>query len=130
MTRNSRGSHEHGEGTGRDGGVSANVRQRGRTRRGSTLLRKLARMPDVQATFQIFFQSVSTLLAFLLRIITPENTATASQEFDALVEWALPSIIAGEVAEAEAVGSGFIAEVESDPGACGRENLLGDAAVW
>ncbi|CAN0072477.1 unnamed protein product, partial [Ascophyllum nodosum] len=64
------------------------------------LVRALAPMEDAQASFQILRLSATSRLSHLLRTVPPSITGQAAANYDALVEWALASIIAGDGAAA------------------------------
>ena len=53
-------------------------------------------MEDAQASFQILRLSATSRLSHLLRIVPPSTTCQAAANYDALVEWTLASIIAGD----------------------------------
>ena len=57
-------------------------------------------MEDAQASFQILRLSATSRLSHLLRTVPPSITCQAAANYDALVEWALASIIAGDGAAA------------------------------
>ena len=63
-------------------------------------MRALVPMEDVQASFQILRLSATSRLSHLLRTVPPSITCQAAANYDALVEWALASIIAGDGAAA------------------------------
>ena len=58
------------------------------------LVRALVPMEDTQASFQILRLSATSRLSHLLRTVPPSITCQAAANYDALVEWALASIIA------------------------------------
>ena len=64
------------------------------------LVRALVPMDDAQASSQILRLSTVSRLSHLLRTVPPSITLEASRHFDALIEWALASIIAGDGAAA------------------------------
>ena len=64
------------------------------------LVRVLAPMEDAQVSFQILRLSATSRLSHLLRTVPPSITCQAAANYDALVEWALASIIAGDGAAA------------------------------
>ena len=71
------------------------------------LVRVLVSMEDAQASFQILRLSATSRLSHLLRAVPPSITCQAAANYDALVEWALASIIAGDGAAAVGLfGSG------------------------
>ena len=57
-------------------------------------------MEDAQAIFQILRLSATSRLSHLLRTVPSSITCQAAANYDALVEWALASIIAGNGAAA------------------------------
>ena len=64
------------------------------------LVRALVPMEDAQASFQILRLSATSRLSHLLRTVPPSITCQAAANYDALVEWALASIITGDGAAA------------------------------
>ena len=64
------------------------------------LVRELVLMEDAQASFQILRLSAASRLSHLLRTVPPSITCQAAADCDALVEWVLASIIAGDGAAA------------------------------
>ena len=64
------------------------------------LVRALVPMEDAQASFQILRLFATTRLSHLLQTVPPSITYQAVANYDALVEWALASIIAGDGAAA------------------------------
>ena len=60
------------------------------------LVRALVPMEDTQANFNILRLSATSRLSHLLRRVSPSFTCQAASNYDALVEWALASIIAGD----------------------------------
>ena len=68
---------------------------------------------DAQASFQILRLSATSRLSHLLRTVPPSITGQAAANYDALVEWALASIIAGD--GAAAAGLPTPEEVAHDP---------------
>ena len=64
------------------------------------LMRVLVPMKDAQASFQIFRLSAASRLSHLLRTVLPSITYQSAADYDALVEWALASIIVGDGADA------------------------------
>ena len=81
------------------------------------LVRALVPMDDAQADFQILRLSAVSRLPHLLRTVPPSITQEASRHFDALIERALASIIAGD--GATAVGLATPEEVANDPKSAG-----------
>ena len=78
------------------------------------LVRALVPMEDAQASFQILRLSATSRLSHLLRTVPPSIiTCQAAANYDALVEWALASIIAGD--GAAAAGLPTPEEVAHDP---------------
>ena len=64
------------------------------------LVRALVPMEDAQASFQILRLSATSRLSHLLRTVPRSITCQAAANYDALVEWALASTIAGDGAAA------------------------------
>ena len=64
------------------------------------LVRALVPVDDAQVSFQILRLSAVSRLLHLLRTLPPSITQEASRHFDALIEWALASIVAGDGAAA------------------------------
>ena len=91
------------------------------------LLRKLVKMEDAQASFQILRLSAVSRMTFLLRNVPPTVTKQAASDHDALVEWALASIIAGEGAATSGLASPE--EVRSNPELCKKQRVLGRYAL-
>jgi len=86
------------------------------------LVRALVPMDDAQASFQILRLSAVSRLSHLLRTVPPSITKEASRHFDALIEWALASIIAGDGAAAAGLPSPE--EVTNDPNICRKQTFL------
>ena len=84
-------------------------------------------MDDAQASFQIMRLSAVSRLSHLLRTVPPSITQEASRNFDALREWALASIIAGD--EAAAAGLPTPEEVANNPNVCSKQTFLGYEAL-
>ena len=80
------------------------------------LVRALVPMEEAQASFQILRLSAPSRLSHLLRTVPPSITCQAAANYDALVEWSLASIIAGD--GAFAVGLPTPEEVAHDPTVC------------
>ena len=80
------------------------------------LVRALVSMEDAQASFQIFRLPATSRLSHLLRTVPPSITCQAAANSDALVEWGLASIIAGD--GAAAAGLPTPEEVAHDPTVC------------
>ena len=91
------------------------------------LVRALVPMEDAQASFQILRLSVTSRLSHLLRTVPPCITCQTAANYDALVEWALASIIAGD--GAAAVGLPTPEEVAHDPTVCQNQTYLGHDAL-
>ena len=84
-------------------------------------------MEDAQASFQILRLSATSCLSHLLRPVPPSITCQAAANYDALVEWALASIIAGD--GAAAAGLPTPEEVAHDPTVCQNQTYLGHDAL-
>ena len=84
-------------------------------------------MEDAQASFQILRLSATSRLSHLLRTVPPSITCQAAANYDALVEWALASIIAG--GKASAAGLPMPEEVAHDPTVCQNHTYLGHEAL-
>ena len=80
------------------------------------LVRGLVPMEEAQASFQNMRLSATSRLSHLLRIVPPSITCQAAANYDALVEWALASIIADD--GAAAAGLPTPEEVVHDPTVC------------
>ena len=91
------------------------------------LVRALVPMEDAQASFQILRLSATSRLSHLLRTVPPSITCQAASNYDALVEWALASIIADD--GAAAVGLSTPEEVAHDPTVCQNRTYLGHDAL-
>ena len=91
------------------------------------LVRALAPMEDAQASFQILRLSATSRLSHLLRTVPPSITGQAAANYDALVEWAMASIIAGD--GAAAAGLPTPEEVAHDPTVCQNQTYLGHEAL-
>ena len=91
------------------------------------LVRALVPMEDAQASFQILRLSSASRLSHLLRTVPPSITCQAAANYDALVEWALASIIAGD--GAAAAGLPTPEEVAHDPTVCRIQTYLGHDAL-
>ena len=63
-------------------------------------MKALVSMKDSQASFQILRLSATVRFSHLLQTVPPSITCQAGENYDALAEWALASIIAGEGAAA------------------------------
>ena len=91
------------------------------------LVRALVPMEDAQASFQILRLSTTSRLSHLFRTIPPSITCQAAANYDALVEWALASIIAGD--GAAAAGLPTSEKVAYDPTVCQNQTYLGHDAL-
>ena len=87
----------------------------------------LVPMEDAQASFQILRLSATSRFSHLLRTVPPSITCQAAANYDASVEWALASIIAGD--GAAAAGLPTPAEVAHDPTVCQNQTFLGHDAL-
>ena len=91
------------------------------------LVRALVPMEDAQASFHILRLSATSRLSHLLRTVLPSITCQAAANYDALVVWALESIIAGD--RAAAAGLPPPEEVAHDPTVCQNPTYLGHEAL-
>ena len=91
------------------------------------LVRALVPMTDAQASLQILRLSAVFHLSHFFRTVPISITHKASAAYDALVEWALASIIAGDGAAAE--GPPAPEEVAHDPSECRNQIYLGHEAL-
>ena len=91
------------------------------------LVRALVPMEDAQASFQILRLSATSRLSHLLRTVPPSITYQAAANYDALMEWALASIIAGD--GAAAAGQPTPEEVAHDSTVCQNQTYLGLEAL-
>ena len=91
------------------------------------LVRALVPMEDAQASFHILRLSTTSCLSHLLQTVPPSITCQAAANYDALVEWALVSIIAGD--GAAAAGLPTPEEVAHDPTVCRNQTYLGHDAL-
>ena len=91
------------------------------------LVRALVPMEDAQASFQILRLSATSRLSYLLRTVPPSITCQAAANYDALVEWVMASIIAGD--GAAAAGIPTPEEVAHDPTVCQNQTYLGHDAL-
>ena len=64
------------------------------------IVRALVPMEDAQVNFPIWRLSATSRLSHLPRTVPPSITCQAATNYDALVEWALASILAGDGAAA------------------------------
>ena len=92
------------------------------------LVRALVPMEDAQASFQILSLSATSRLSHLLRTVQPSITCQAAANYDALVEWALESIIAGD--GAAAAGLPMPEEVAHDPTVCQNQTYPPRRRPW
>ena len=90
-------------------------------------MRALVPMEDAQASFPILRLSATSCLSHLLRTVPPSITCQAAANYDALVEWALASIIAGD--GAAAAGLPTPEKVAHDPTVCKIQTYLGHEAL-
>ena len=93
----------------------------------TSLVKALVPMEDAQASFQMLRLSATSRLSNLLRTVPPFITCQAAANYDALVEWALASIIAGD--GAAATGLPKPEEVAHDPNVCQNQTYLGHDAL-
>ena len=91
------------------------------------LVRALVPIDDAQTSFQILRLSATSRLSYLLQAVPPSITCQAAANYDALVEWALASIIAGD--GAAAAGLPTPEEVAHDPTVCQKQTYLGHDAL-
>ena len=91
------------------------------------LVRALGPMEDTEASFQILRLSAPSRLSHLLRTVPPSITCQAAANYDALVEWALASIIAGD--GAAVVGLPTPEEVAHGSTVCQNQTYLGHDAL-
>ena len=84
-------------------------------------------MGDAQASFQILCLSATSRRSHWLRTVPPSITCQAAANYDALVEWALASIITR--AGAAAAGLPTPAEVAHDPTVYQNQTYLGHDAL-
>ena len=79
-------------------------------------VRTLVLMEDAQTSFQILRLSAASRLSYLLRTVPPYITCQAAADYDALVERALGTIIAGD----RVAGAGIPTpkEIVHDPTVC------------
>ena len=87
------------------------------------LVRALVPMEDAQGGFQILRLSATSCLSHLLRTVPPSITCQTTENYVALVEWALASIIARD--GAAAAGLSRPEEVPHDPTVCQNHTYLG-----
>ena len=91
------------------------------------IVRALVPMEEAQASFHMFRLSATSRLSHLLPTVPPSITYQAAANYDALVEWALASIIAGD--GAAAAGLPTPEEVAHDPTVCQNQTYLGHDAL-
>ena len=91
------------------------------------LVREPVPMENTQGSFQSLRLSAPSRLSHLLQTVPPSITCQAAANYDALVEWALASIIAGD--GAAAVGLPTPEEVAHDPAVCQNQTYLGHDAL-
>ena len=84
-------------------------------------------MEDAQASFQILRLPATSRPSHLLRTVPPSITCQAAANYDALVEWALASIIAGD--RAAAAGPPTPEKVAHDPTVCQTQTYMGHDAL-
>ena len=84
-------------------------------------------MEDAQASFHILGLSAASRLSHLLRTVPTSITYQAAANYDALVEWALASITAGD--GAAATGLPTPEEVAHHPTVCQNQTYLGHEAL-
>ena len=91
------------------------------------LVTALVPMEDAQASCQFLRLSATSRVSQLLRTVQSSIICQAAANYDALVEWALASIIAGD--GAAAAGLPTPEEVVHDPTACQNQTYLGHEAL-
>ena len=91
------------------------------------LVREFFPMEDAQAISHILRLSAASYLSHRLRTVPPSTTHQAAPDYDALVEWALASIIAGDRAAAAELST--LEEVAHDPTVCQNQTYLGHEAL-
>ena len=92
------------------------------------LVRALVPMEDAQASFQILrLLATSRLSHHLLRTVPPSLTCQSAANYNALVEWALASIVTGD--GSAAAGLLTPEEVAHDPTVCQNQTCLGHEAL-
>jgi len=87
------------------------------------LVRALLPLDDTQASFQILHLSAVSCMSQILRTVPPSITHEALSSFDALVQCALASIIAGD--DAAATGPPTAEEIVNDPSFCRNHTYRG-----
>ena len=91
------------------------------------LVRALVPIEDAQVSFQILRLSATSRLSHLLRTVPPSIKCQAASNYDALVEWPLASIKAGD--GAAAAGPTTLEEVAHDPTAYQNHTYVGHDAL-
>ena len=91
------------------------------------LVGALVPMEDAQSSLQILRLSATSRLSHLLRAVPPSITCQAAVNYNALVEWALASVIAGDGAAAP--GLPTLEEVAHDPTVGQSQTYLGHEAL-
>ena len=91
------------------------------------LVRALVPTEEAQASFYILRLSATSRLSHLLRTVPLSITCQAAANYDALVEWALAPMIAGD--GAAAAGLPTPKEVAHDPPVCQNQTYLGHDAL-
>ena len=91
------------------------------------LVTALIPMEDAQANFQILRLYATSRLPHLLQTVAPSITCQAAANCDALVEWALASIVAGDGAAAAELPTPE--EVAHDPTVCQKPTYLRHEAL-
>ena len=86
------------------------------------LVRALVQMQDAQASFQVLRLFVVSRLSQLLRTVPPFITHQIAADYEALVEWALVPIIAGDGASAG--GLPTPEQIAYDPTVCQTQTYL------
>ena len=90
-------------------------------------MRALVPLEDAQVIFQVLCLSATSRLSHLLRTVPSSITCQAAANYDALVEWALVSIIAGD--GAAAAGLQTPEEIAHDPTVYQNQTYLGHEAL-
>ena len=89
-------------------------------------MRALVPMENAQASFHILRLSATSRLSHLLRTVPSPITCQAAANYDASVEWALASIIAGDGAATAGLPT---PDVAHDPTECQNQAYLGHEAL-
>ena len=92
------------------------------------LVRALVSMEDAQASFRVLRLSATFRLSHLLRTVPPSITCQAAANYDALVKWALASIVAGDGAATAGLPTPH--EVAHNPTVCHTSTYLGHDALY